>query len=64
MKVPLLLGALPLSASPALADNFVDLRCDAMASLITKQVSTNQELENIQIEEQGFSRWILPIVAS
>jgi len=24
-----------------------------MASLITKQVSTNQELENIQIEEQG-----------
>lgn len=24
-----------------------------MASLITKQVSTNQELEKIQIEEQG-----------
>lgn len=53
MKPPPLLDALLLSASTALTDNFADLRCDAMASLITKQVSTNQELEKIQIEEQG-----------
>lgn len=54
MKPPPLLVALLLSASPALADDFVDLKRDAMVSLITKQVGTNQELETKQIEAQGF----------
>ena len=54
MKIPILLGALLLSASPALADDFVNLKCDALVSAITKQAITNEVLEDVQEQEQRF----------
>ena len=52
MKLTALLGALLLSASPALADDFVYLKCDALVSAITKQAITNEVLEDVQEQEQ------------
>ena len=54
MKLPLLLTTLLLSASPALADDFVYLKCDALVSAITKQAITNEVLEDVQGNEQRF----------
>ena len=54
MKLTALLGALLLSASPALADDFVYLKCDALVSAITKQAITNEVLEDVQEQEQRF----------
>ena len=54
MKSQLLLAALLLFASPALAEDVVLLRCDVLTSLVTKQVGKNQVLEKKQIEEQAF----------
>ena len=53
MKLPLLLTTLLFSSTPALADDFVYLKCDALTSLVTKQISTNQ-VEDKQMEEQRF----------
>ena len=54
MKIPLLLASLFFSASSALADVCVYLKCDVLTSLVTKQVGKNQVLEDKQIEEQAF----------
>ena len=54
MKPQLLLAALLLFASPALAEDVVLLKCDVLTSLVTKQVGKNQVLEKKQIEEQAF----------
>ena len=54
MKLSALLGALLLSASPALADDFVYLKCDALVSAITKQAITNEVLADVQEQEQRF----------
>ena len=53
MKLPLLLTTLLFTSTPALADDFVYLKCDALTSLVTKQISTNQ-VEDKQMEEQRF----------
>ena len=54
MKLPLLLATLLLTASPALADDFVYLKCDALVSALTKQVITNEVLVDGQENEQRF----------
>ena len=54
MKLTALLGALLLSASPALADDFVYLKCDALVSAITKQAITNEVLDDGQEQERRF----------
>jgi len=54
MKLQLLLATLLLSSTPALADDFVYLKCDALVSAITKQAITNEVLEDVQEEEQRF----------
>ena len=54
MKLSLLLTTLLLSASPALADDFVYLKCDALVSAITQQAITNEVLEDVQEQEQRF----------
>ena len=54
MKLSLLLTTLLLSASPALADDFVYLKCDALVSSLTKQVITNEVLSDVQEQEQRF----------
>ena len=54
MKLSLLLTTLLLSASPALADDFVYLKCDALVSALTKQVITNEVLSDVQEQEQRF----------
>ena len=54
MKPQLLLAALLLFASSALAEDVVLLKCDVLTSLVTKQVGKNQVLENKQMEEQAF----------
>ena len=54
MKLTALLGALLLSASPALADDFVYLKCDALVSAITKRAITNEVLDDGQEQEQRF----------
>ena len=41
-KLSILLGALLLSASPALADDFLYLECDAKFSVINKDLKANQ----------------------
>ena len=53
MKLRILLATLLFSSTPALADDFVYLKCDALTSLVTKQISTNQ-VEDKQMEEQRF----------
>ena len=54
MKLQLLLATLLLSSTPALADDFVYLKCDALVSAITKQAITNEVLEDVQEQEQRF----------
>ena len=54
MKLSLPLTTLLLSASPALADDFVYLKCDALVSALTKQVITNEVLSDVQEQEQRF----------
>ena len=54
MKPPLLLTTVILSASPALSGDLIYLKCDALTSITTKQVSTHQVLENKQIAEEAF----------
>ena len=54
MKLTALLGALLLSASPALADDFVYLKCDALVSAITKRAITNEVLDDGQEQERRF----------
>ena len=54
MKLPLLLTTLLLTSSPAVADDFVYLKCDALVSAITKQAITNEVLEDVQGNEQRF----------
>ena len=46
MKLPILLGALLLSASPAFADDFVYLECE------TKSVDTTKDLKSNQITKR------------
>ena len=46
MKLPILLGALLLSASPAVADEFVYLECE------TKSVDTTKDLKSNQITKR------------
>ena len=46
MKLPILLGALLLSASPAVADDFVYLECE------TKSVDTTKDLKSNQITKR------------
>ena len=53
MKLRILLATLLFSSTPALADDFVYLKCDALTFLVTKQISTNQ-VEDKQMEEQRF----------
>ena len=53
MKLRILLATLLFTSTPALADDFVYLKCDALTSLVTKQISTNQ-VEDKQMEEQRF----------
>ena len=54
MQLPLLLTPLLLSASPAVAGDFVHLKCDALISALTKQVITNKILANVQEIDQLF----------
>ena len=54
MKLSLLLTTLLLSASPAFADDFVYLKCDALVSALTKQVITNEVLSDVQEQEQRY----------
>ena len=42
MKLPTLLGALLLSASPAVADDFVYLECEVKSVATTKDLKSNQ----------------------
>ena len=54
MKLRILLATLLFTSTPALADDFVYLKCDALVSAITKQAITNEVLENVQEQEQRF----------
>ena len=54
MKLLILLTNLLLSSTPALADDFVYLKCDALVSAITKQAITNEVLADVQEQEQRF----------
>ena len=54
MKLPLVLTTLLFTSTPALADDFVYLKCDALVSAITKQAITNEVLEDVQEQEQRF----------
>ena len=42
MKLPILLGALLLSASPAFADDFIYLRCESNRFITVKDLKSNQ----------------------
>ena len=46
MKFHLVLGALLLSASPAIADDFLYLRCDTKFSKISKDLRANKIIES------------------
>ena len=52
MKLRILLATLLFTSTPALADDFVYLKCDALVSAITKQAITNEVLEDVQEQEQ------------
>lgn len=54
MKLRILLATLLFSSTPALADDFVYLKCDALVSAITKQAITNEVLQDVQEQEQRF----------
>ena len=54
MKLPLLLTTLLLTSIPALAEDFVYLKCDALVSASTKKVITNEVLVDLQESEQRF----------
>ena len=54
MKLPLVLTTLLFTSTPALADDFVYLKCDALVSALTKQVITNEVLSDVQEQEQRF----------
>ena len=49
MKYVPLLGALLLSAPPAIADDLIYLKCDVKATEITIQSSTNEILEKREL---------------
>ena len=46
MKLPILLGALLLSTAPAVADDFLYLRCDTKFSKISKDLRANKIIES------------------
>ena len=54
MKYVPLLGALLLSASPAIADDLIYLKCDVKATETTIQSSTNEVLEKRDLATEGF----------
>ena len=54
MKYVPLLGALLLSASPAIADDLIYLKCDVKATTTTIQSSTNEVLEKRDLATEGF----------
>ena len=54
MKLRILLATLLFTSTPALADDFVYLKCDALVSAITKQAITNEVLADVQEQEQRF----------
>ena len=54
MKYVPLLGALLLSASPAIADDLIYLKCDVKANETTIQSSTNEILEKRDLATEGF----------
>ena len=56
MKLSLLLTTLLFTSTPAFIDDFVYLKCDALVSALTKQAITNEVLEDVQENEQRFSK--------
>ena len=54
MKCLILIGTALLSASPAIADNLVYLKCDVKATETTIQSSTNEVLEKRDLATEGF----------
>ena len=54
MKLPVLLSFLLLSASPAIADDLIYLKCDVKANETTIQASTNEILEKRDLATAGF----------
>ena len=54
MKYLPLLGALLLSASPAIADDLIYLECDVKGTETTIQQSTNEILEKRDLATKGF----------
>ena len=51
MKLPILLGALLLSASPAFADDFVYLECETKSVATTKDLKSNQIVKREETAE-------------
>ena len=54
MKFLLALGALLLSATPAIADDLIYLKCDYKATTTTIQSSTNEVLDKKDLATEGF----------
>ena len=54
MKLPIIISALLLSASPAFADDLIYLKCDVKATTTTIQSSTNEVLDKKDLATEGF----------
>ena len=51
MKLAILLGALVLSASPAIADDFVYLRCNASVDILITDSTTSKIIEEKTVDD-------------
>ena len=51
MKYPIILGALLLSASPALADEFVYLKCVTKVTVVKKDLKANKITKKVEATE-------------
>ena len=54
MKLPIIISALLLSASPAFADDLIYLKCDVKVTTTTIQSSTNEVLDKKDLATEGF----------
>ena len=54
MKLPIIISALLLSASPAFADDLIYLKCDVKATTTTIQSSTNEVLDKKDLATEEF----------
>ena len=54
MKLPIIISALLLSASPAFADDLIYLKCDVKVTTTTIQSSTNEVLDKKDLATEEF----------